>query len=98
MLLEWLIMKYKKHIIMLALVIFIFGLASVCASDVNDTTIADAGQMDVSASNQMNVDNLKASEENNALAQTNDCEIMGDGESGTFTDLQNEIMKLETRL
>ena len=33
-------MKYKKTMILLVLAIFIFGVASVCASDVNETTIA----------------------------------------------------------
>ena len=33
-------MKYKKTMILLVLAIFIFGVASVCASDVNDTVIA----------------------------------------------------------
>ena len=83
-------MKYKKSIIMLALAIFILGAAGVCASDVNDTAIADAGQMELSASNEMNADTLGTSEEN-TLTQANDCEILGEGESGTFTQLQNEI-------
>ena len=34
-------MKYKKTMILLVLAIFIFGVASVCASDVNDTIIAN---------------------------------------------------------
>ena len=33
-------MKYKKIMIMLVLAVFIFGAASVCASDVNDEAIA----------------------------------------------------------
>ena len=38
-------MKFKKSIILLVVAIFIFGVASVCASDVNDTVVAseDAG-------------------------------------------------------
>ena len=75
---------------MLALAIFILGAAGVCASDVNDTAIADADQMELSASNEMNADTLGTSEEN-TLTQANDCEILGEDESGTFTQLQNEI-------
>ena len=45
-------MKYAKIIIMLALAILIVGAASVCASDVNDTATADAGQIELSAADE----------------------------------------------
>ena len=37
---------------MLALAILIVGAASVCASDVNDTATADAGQIELSAADE----------------------------------------------
>ena len=53
-------MKYKKSIIMLALVIFIFGAASVCASDVNDMVASEnTGQMELSSIKEMAEDNLQ---------------------------------------
>ena len=53
-------MKYKKSIIILAMAIFLFAIATASASDVNDTIVAgeDTGQIELSASNDMAADNL----------------------------------------
>ncbi|WP_296880795.1 right-handed parallel beta-helix repeat-containing protein [uncultured Methanobrevibacter sp.] len=95
-------MGYKKSLIMLVLVIFIFGVASVSASDVNDTIVAgeDTGQMELSAGDEMTVDNLQTSEESNILAQTDnektagrviDSKTLTAGEEGNYSQLREEI-------
>ena len=95
-------MKYKKSIIVLVLVIFIFGAASVCASDADDTIIVseDTSQIELSVGSELDGDNLKTSEQNNIPLQTdnektvcveNDREIVGADEEGTFYDLITEI-------
>ena len=95
-------MKYKKSIIVLVLVIFIFGAASVCASDADDTIIVseDTSQIELSVGSELDGDNLKTSEQNNIPVQTdnektvcveNDREIVGADEEGTFYDLITEI-------
>ena len=95
-------MKYTKIIIMLALTIFIFGAASVCAGDVNDTAISsgDTGQIDLSANNEMDTNNLQINEENDRLtladndesisAQT-DTKVLSVDENSTYSELSYEI-------
>ena len=89
-------MKYKKSAIMLALVIFLFAIATVSASDMDDNPLAseDTNQMDLSSNNEITEDNLKTSEENTTLTQVNnaetDSQILSEGE-GTYNDLRNEI-------
>ena len=86
---------------MLVLAIFIFGAASVCASDVNDTVIAseDTSQLELSAGSELDADNLKTSEKNTILTQTNndesmsgeiDSEVLG-ADIGTYSGLSEEI-------
>ena len=62
-------MKYKKSIIVIMLAIFIFSIAAVSASDVNDTVIAseDTGQMELSAGDEITEDNIQTNE--NILTQ-----------------------------
>ena len=85
---------------MLVLLIFIFGVARVCASDVNDTILAseDTNQMDLSSNNEITEDNLKTSEENITLTQTNNAEsnlqILSESE-GTYYDIIDEIGAVE---
>ena len=94
-------MECRKTIIFLMIAIFLFSIASVSASDVNDTVIAfeDTSQNELSDCNEIVTDNLKASEENNILEQTDsdkavsaesDSEILGESE-GNYTDLRNDI-------
>ena len=65
-------MKFKKSMILIILSIFLLSIASVCASDVNDTVISseDTVQMELSQNNEISEDNLQTSE-NAALTQTN---------------------------
>ena len=94
-------MRYRKMMFMLVLVIFIFGAASVCAGDVDDTVIAsdDTSQSGLSAGSELDVDNLKTSEENaeltlndndDTLSVKNDTEKLGDS-AGTYSGLATEI-------
>ena len=94
-------MRYRKLMFMLVLTILIFGATSVCASDLNDTVITseDTNQMGLSAGDELDVDNIKTSENDAILTQTKDNESM-DGEidskvlgadTGTYSGLSNEI-------
>ena len=93
-------MKYKKSLLILIMAIFLVSIAGVCASDANDTSMAneDSNQIKLSSGNEMSEDNLQTSEENNILtlnddetvsAQT-DSERLSEG-NGTYEDLINEI-------
>ena len=95
-------MKYRKSMIILVLAVFIFGAASVSASDVNDTIMAgeDTGQMALSVVDEMTVDNLQTGEESNILAQTGNEKTVGGVvdlktltavEEGNFSQLREEI-------
>lgn len=72
-------MECRKTIIFLMFAIFIFSFTTVSASDMNDTAIDsdDTSQMGLSASNEMDADNLKTSEENTTLTYTNNVESVG---------------------
>ena len=82
-------MKYKKIMFMLVLTIFIFGAASVCASDVNDTVIASEDDSTVELS-QADTEGMISSEEDELIGQTEN-EIISEGKSGTFAELQANI-------
>ena len=85
------VMRYKKHMIILLAAIFLFAMATASATDSNNTAVAveDTDQMELSVGNQMTVDNLKTSK-NAAIVQT-DLEVLGAGEEGTYNDLRDEI-------
>ena len=72
---------------MLALAILIFGAASVCASDVNDTATADAGRIELSAA-----DESAIAAQGNDESSAPDSEILGE-DTGTFSELNEEIQK-----
>jgi len=91
-------MEYKKTIILLALVVFLLGIASVSASEIDNTIASEnANTIELSADNDIE-DNLQTSEENEALASTDydeaiaqtDTEVLG-ADSATYSDLAEEI-------
>ena len=86
---EW-YMKYKKSMIMLVLVIFIFGVASVCASDVNDTVIAGEDDSAVELP-QADGDGIISTDENELIGQSENDEPISEGNGGTFAELQAYI-------
>ena len=91
-------MKYKKTIILLALVVFLLSIAGVSASEIGDTIASEnANTIELSTDNDIE-DNLQTSEENEALASTDydeaiaqtDTEVLG-ADSAKYSDLANEI-------
>ena len=74
-------MKYKKGLIFICLIICLFSIASVCASDVNETTVTNGDQSEeiITVENN-NVTDVGVAEENELNATV-----------GTFTDLTNDI-------
>ena len=68
-------MKYKKGLIFICLIICLFSIASVCASDVNETIVAnenqieiDSGNDNVTAIDEQDVDEVGITEENELSA------------------------------
>ena len=91
-------MKYKKTIILLALVVFLLSIAGVSASEIDNTIASEnANTIELSTDNDIE-GNLQTSEENEALASTDydeaiaqtDTEVLG-ADSATYSDLANEI-------
>ena len=87
-------MKYRKSIIMLVLAIFIFGAASVCASDVNDAAIAGDDDSAVELS-QADTDERISSGQDEPIGQTGNEELISEGDSGTFAELKANITAAE---
>ncbi|MDO5861169.1 MAG: hypothetical protein Q4Q55_10545, partial [Methanobrevibacter sp.] len=81
-------MKYGKTIILLIIAIFLFSIATVSASDVNETEIASEGTMSIEA---VQSEGISVADDNLASEQLNDKEILGQGNTGTFFELQNNI-------
>jgi predicted outer membrane repeat protein len=93
-------MEYKKSMIIIILAIFLFSIASVCASDTNDTAIASE---DTTAIELSQSDEMTASDDSNVMEQIDDEEliledndvdkpILGEKAStGSFTDLNDLI-------
>ena len=75
---------------MLVLAIFIFTAASVCASDMNDTVIASENDSTIELS-QAGTDEMLSSDEEELIGQTENVELISEGNSGTFTELQSNI-------
>ena len=91
-------MKYKKTIILLALVVFLLSIAGVSASEIDNTIASEnANTIELSTDNDIE-DNLQTSEENEALASTDydevisqtDTEVLG-ADSAKYSDLAAEI-------
>ena len=63
-------MKRKKIMLILITAIFFASIAGVCASDANDTMVAndDTGEIELSHENEMSADNLQTGKENDELA------------------------------
>ena len=94
-------MGYKKSIIILILTIFLFSIASVCASDANDTAIAseDINQIELSSNNGIVEDNLQTTEENVTLTQTNDDEtVSAETNSQTLSEGESTYYYLITEI
>ena len=75
---------------MLVLAIFIFTATSVYASDMNDTVIASEDDSTIELS-QAGTDEMLSSDEEELIGQTENVELISEGNSGTFTELQANI-------
>ena len=91
-------MKYKKTIILLALVVFLLSIAGVSASEIDNTIASEnANTIELSTDNDIE-DNLQTSEENEALASPDydeaiaqtDTEVLGE-DFAKYSDLAAEI-------
>jgi predicted outer membrane repeat protein len=81
-------MKYRKTIILLIIAIFLFSIATVCASDVNETKIASESTIPIEM---VQSDEISVTDDNLASEQLNDEEILSQENAGTFFELQNNI-------
>ena len=81
-------MKYRKTIIILLIAIFLFSIATVSASDVNETEITSDCSMPIEA---VQSDGISGADGNLVNEQSNDKEILDQGNAGTFFELQNNI-------
>ena len=85
---EYGIMEFKKSIILIMLAVFLISIAGVSASDVNETAIAseDTATIEISQN-----EKITLNDDNQAIGQTNDKEIISEGNTGTFFELQENI-------
>ena len=99
-------MKYKGMIILILTIFVLISMASVCASEINDTAIAgEDTKMELSSNEERGTDDLQTIGDDDSLMQTNDEEpvIRTDnctsqalqdrlsGGEGTYSDLKREI-------
>jgi predicted outer membrane repeat protein len=90
-----LVMKTKRSILILSiLIIVLFSLTTVVASDINSTdVINESVDTDLSISNEIDYES-NASDENQEVLSASDEDVISAG-SGTFSDLQKEIKSAE---
>ena len=83
-------MKYKKSIIILVMAIFIFGAASVCASDTNDMVIANLDDSAVGLSDCEKNNEISLTDKIQTTAEANKGEIMGNDNGGIVVSDSDE--------
>ena len=77
-------MKYKG-LIFICFIICFFTIASVAASDINQTTIANEGQNDL----------MTVKDNENIVTYDNEEIVLGNNSVGSFTELENEIKNID---
>ena len=82
-------MRYRKLMFILVLTILIFGAASVCASDMNDTVVASDDDSAFELS-QADAGDMISSDEDELIGQREN-ELINEGDNGTFAELQADI-------
>ena len=88
-------MEYKKSIIILILTIFLFSIASVCASDANDTAIASE---DTTAIELSQNEEITTTDETQKTIPTNDTEMLtANDEETTVTQNNLDTLSLEEK-
>ena len=85
-------MKFKKSLLIICLIICLFAIASVSATDTDDSAISseDTGEIELSHEIESADDNLGTSEEQ-TVTQTDNEEKTGATYHGTFWALQSKI-------
>ena len=86
-------MKYKKSIIILVMAIFIFGAASVCASDTNDMVIANLDDSAVGLSDCEKNNEISLTDKIQTTAEANKGEIMGNDNGGIVVSDSDELQE-----
>ena len=86
-------MKYKKSIIILVMAIFIFGAASVCASDTNDMVIANLDDSAVGLSDCEKNNEISSTDKIQTTAEANKGEIMGNDNGGIVVSDSDELQE-----
>ena len=81
-------MEYKKSMIVIMLAVFLISIASVSASDANDTAIASEDTIPIEIAQS---DELSVNDDSQAIGQANDEEKISEGNVGTFSELQMNI-------
>ena len=88
-------MEYKKIMITIILAIFLFSIASVCASDVNDTAIASEDTQAIELSQN---EEITTTDESQKTIQTNDTEMLtANDEETTATQNNLDTLSLEEK-
>ena len=82
-------MKYKKSLIFICLLICLFSIASVVASDVNETVVTTEEQSDeiININNQQNIETELINSSNDFKISSSENELLG----GSYYNLQNKI-------
>jgi len=86
-------MKYKKGFIFICLIICLFGIASVCAGDVNETMITDGNQYD--GEMDASVENALSASVNETIVENDDVMIgenLDDGEVDGASEGSSEVL------
>ncbi|WP_298520798.1 right-handed parallel beta-helix repeat-containing protein [uncultured Methanobrevibacter sp.] len=81
-------MEFKKSMIIIMLAVFFISIANVSASDANETAIATDQTTTIEI---FQNEEISLNDNNQAIGQSNDKEIISQANTGTFTDLQNNI-------
>ena len=85
------VMKYKKHMIILLAAIFLFAMATASASDSNDVLTASADDSPVELSESGKSNELSWTDEIQIIGEANNPEVMGAPDNGTFAALDYKI-------
>ena len=91
-------MKFKKTFLVICVIICLFTMASVCASEVDDAALASGDKSDIGLSqiNEMENDNLEITEVDTKNSQINEDDgsfdaLGGDVDDGTYNALSNNL-------
>ena len=85
------VMRYKKHMIILLAAIFLFAMATASASDSNDVLTASADDSPVELSESGKSNELSLTDEIQIIGEANNPEVMGAPDNGTFAALDYKI-------